>query len=259
MAIELTPWHEDLDFMSPLSQERAARVVQFLAEDLLTFEEPPLVLDVGCGWAELLLRVLEAVPAATGVGVDSGQASIAHGRDLAARRGLTDRVQLRCADARTSAPDRADAVICVGASQIWGPPVEAAQPLDYSAALIALRDLVPRGRRVLYAESIWTRPPTPAAIAPLAGREDEYVALPQLLEIVSNHGFAPLQVHQADVDEWDVFESGYAAPYARWLATHAPDDPDAHEVRRRAAGQRSAYFGGYRGILGFAYLGLVAV
>ena len=235
IAITLPPWHDDLDFMSPLSTERAARIVRFLADGLVACDEPPLVLDVGCGWAELLLRVLEAVPAARGVGVDSGQGSIEHGRALAARRGLAERAELRCADARTGAPEKADAVICAGASQIWGPPVEAAQPLDYSAALSALRDLVPRGGRVLYAESIWTKPPTPAAIAPLAGREDELVTLPELLEIAAGHGFAPLQVGQADLDEWDVFESGYAAPYARWLATHAPDDPDAGEVRRLAA------------------------
>lgn len=245
--------------MSPLSPERAARIVGFLADGLATSEEPPLVLDVGCGWGELLLRVLEAVPAAHGVGVDSKQTSIDHGRDLAVRRGLAERVQLHCADARTHAPAAADAVICVGASQIWGPPVEQAQPLDYSAALSALRDLVPRAGRVLYAESIWTQPPTPVAIAPLAGRVDELVTLPELLEIVAGHGFAPLQVHQADLDEWDVFESGYAAPYARWLVTHDRDDPDAEEVRQRAANQRSAYFGGYRGIFGFAYLGLIAI
>lgn len=259
IAITLSPWYEDLDFMSPLSPERAARIVRFLADGLATAEGPPLVLDVGCGWAELLLRVLEAVPAARGIGVDSKQTSIDHGRDLAARRGLVERAQLHCADARTHAPAAADAVICVGASQIWGPPVDDAQPLDYFAALRALRDLVPRGGRVLYAESIWTQPPTPEAIAPLAGRVDEYLALPELLEVVAAHGFAPLQVHQADLDEWDVFESGYAAPYARWLATHDPDDPDAKEVRRRAADQRSAYFAGYRGILGFAYLGLIAI
>lgn len=259
IAITLSPWYDDLDFMSPLSPERARRIVGFLADGLVTSDEPPLVLDVGCGWAELLLRVLEAVPAATGVGVDTKQVSIDHGRDLAARRGLAGRVALHCADARTHALTAADAVICAGASQIWGPPVEAAQPLDYSAALSALRDLVARAGRVLYAESIWTKPPTPAAIAPLAGREDELVALPELLEIAAGHGFAPLQVGQADLDEWDVFESGYTAPHARWLAAHAPDDPDAEEVRQKAADQRSAYFGGYRGVLGFAYLGLVAV
>ena len=47
--------------------------------------------------------------------------------------------------------------------------------------------------------------------------------------------------------------------YARWLAEHDPDDPDAAEVRDRAARQHQGYFQGYRGILGLAYLQLLAV
>ncbi len=125
--------------------------------------------------------------------------------------------------------------------------------------LSALRALVPRGGRVLYGESIWSQPPTPAATAPLAGRDDEYVTLPELLELTVARGFAPLQVHEATQDEWDHFESGYSARYARWLAHHDTDHPERGEVLQRAAQQRSAYFRGYRGILGLAYLGLVAV
>jgi len=49
-----TPLHRDLTFLAPLSEARATRLVAFLAE-----EPPSTVLDVGCGWAELLLRVEE--------------------------------------------------------------------------------------------------------------------------------------------------------------------------------------------------------
>ena len=45
------PLHQDLTFLSPLSDERAGRLVAFLTE-----HEPATALDVGCGWAELLLR-----------------------------------------------------------------------------------------------------------------------------------------------------------------------------------------------------------
>lgn len=118
---------------------------------------------------------------------------------------------------------------------------------------------MPRGGRVVHGESIWSQPPTPAATAPLAGRDDEHVSLPELLELAVDHGFAPVAVHETSQDEWDVFESGYAARYARWLASHDVDHPGRVEVLRRAARQRFACFGGYRGILGMAYLGLVAV
>jgi hypothetical protein len=151
------------------------------------------------------------------------------------------------------------AITCIGASQIWGPQVDEAQPLDYAAALTALRALLPRGGRLVFGEGIWSAPPTPAATAPLAGRDDEYVTLGELVELAKRQGFAVMAAHEADQDEWDTFESGFAAGYARWLAAHADDDPEAADVRALAERQHASYFGGYRGILGLAYLHLVAV
>lgn len=238
--------------MTPLSEARAERLVGFLAQS-----EPATVFDIGCGWAELLLRVLAASPSSHGRGADLDAVAIARGRSEAERRGLGARVELLEADARELGGP-ADAVLCIGSSQVWGPPVEDARPLDYAAALAALRDLVPRGGRVVYGEGVWSQPPTPAAVAPLAGRDDEFVSLPELLELVAAAGFMPVQVHEAGVDEWDEFESGFAARYAHWLAEHGSEHPDADEVGSRAARQRAAYFSGYRGVLGMAYLCLVA-
>lgn len=254
MSIDLRPPFADLTFMAPLSESRANQLVRFLATDLTG-----TVLDLGCGWAELLLRTLSAAADARGFGIDSDRASMAHAESLARDRGLADRVQLIVGDARTAAPNQVDAVICIGASQIWQTGAADAQPMDYPAALRALRALVPRGSRVVYGEGIWSRPPTPEATAPLAGRLDEFVTLAQLTELVVDHGFMPMAVHEANLDEWDEFESGYSACYAAWLADHDSDDPDAADVRDRAARQRAAYLSGYRGILGLAYYALIAV
>jgi hypothetical protein len=145
---------------------------------------------------------------------------------------------------------RADAVICIGASQVWGPPVEDNQPLDYASALAAIRSKVSPGIHVLYGEGVWSRPPTPQAAEPLSGRLDELVSLAELAELTIAHGFMP--VAEASLDEWDEFESGFSARYASWLAEHGPQHPDAPEVHARAAHQQAAYFGGYRGVLGMA-------
>jgi Methyltransferase domain len=247
------PW-DDLTFMTPLSEQRAEELVRFVAEGL-----HGTVLDIGCGWTELLLRVVAAAPAARGVGIDSNEAFIKHGGELAEQRGLLDRVTLIAGDGKTQAPHRADAVICIGASQVWGPPVAANQPLDYVSALAAIRGKVTPGARVVYGEGVWSRPPTPQAAAPLSGRLDELVSLAELAELAVAGGFMPVAVHEANIDEWDQFESGYSARYATWLAEHGPDHPDAGEVQARAARQRAGYLNGYRGVLGMAYLALLAV
>lgn len=224
-----------------MSLARAAGLVHFLSDEL-----DGTVLDIGCGWAELLLRVVAANPNVHGLGIDRDERAIAHGTELAQERGLTDRVTLVADDARTTAPAHADAVICIGASQVWGQPVEDGQPLDYGSALSEIRTRVSRGGRVVYGEGIWSSPPTPEAVAPLSGRLDELVTIAELTELAVTHGFMPVAVHEAITEEeWDEFESGFSARYARWLAEHAPGDPDATEVRRRAARQRTAYLSGY--------------
>jgi hypothetical protein len=257
VSIDLTPHYVDLAFLSPLSDHRAARLVQFLAAG-----EPHVVLDLGCGWAELLLRTLSALPGSLGVGVDSDSQAIEHGKVLAASHGLSDRVTLIAGNASVEAPQSADAVICIGASQIWDPgfgdgPIT--EPLDYLRALTAIRRVVPRGGRVVYGEAIWSAAPTAEAIAPLAGRRDEFVPLAELVEIVTGCGFAPMAFHEADLAEWDVFESGVGACYARWLAEHDPRGREADDVRQRARRHRDSYLHGYRGVLGMAYLELLAI
>jgi cyclopropane fatty-acyl-phospholipid synthase-like methyltransferase len=248
------PLHHDLTFLAPLSESRAARLVRFVVEDA-----PSTVLDVGCGWGELLLRILEAAPgAARGLGVDLDEEAIARAQRRATGRGLAERATFEARDAR-EVTGSFGAVTCIGASQIWGPGVEESRPLDYGAALTALRSLLPRGGRLVYGEGIWSSTPTPAATAPLAGRDDEYVSMGELVDLAADQGFAVMAAHEADLDEWDAFESGFTAGYARWLAEHPADEPEADEVRQLAARQHTAYFSGYRGILGLAYLHLVAV
>jgi hypothetical protein len=205
------------------------------------------------------MRILEVTPSARGIGLDLQESSITHALVRARERGIDDRITLIAGDAKDHLPILSDAAICIGASQIWGPPVEAKMPLDYRSALKGVRTLLKTGCPAIYGEGIWTATPTAEAIAPLAGRPDEYVYLPDLLDIARDSGFAVMQVHQATLDEWDAFESGYTARYARWLASHDADHSDAPTVRAEVEAQRKAYFRGYRGILGMAYLAMFAV
>ena len=90
---------------------------------------------------------------------------------------------------------------------------------------------------MLYGDAVWTRSPTPEAMAPLAGRDDEFVPLAELVDLAVEHGFAPVAVQEASLEEWDAFESGFTARYATWLAEHDRDAPG------RGGGARSARSG----------------
>ena len=123
MQPDVTPFHVDLPFMAPLSEERAAKLINFVSANLIG-----TVIDLGCGWAEVLIRILQVTPNAKGVGIDLEESSITHALALARERGIDDRITLIAGDARDHLPASSDAAVCIGASQIWGPPVEVRPP-----------------------------------------------------------------------------------------------------------------------------------
>lgn len=250
---DLPPVYNDLTFMAPLSEHRAASLVRFVAEG-----QPRTVLDIGCGWGELLLRMLEAAPEAVGLGVELETDRVEEARRRATARGLADRATFEARDAR-QVTQPVDAVVCIGASQVWGPPFEAHQPLDYAAALTALRGLLHAGGRLVYGEAVWSAPTTPAATAALSGRDDEFLPTDALVALAERHGFITTGVHLATLEEWDEFEGGFAARLERWLDTHPGDHQDASAVRAQLSEQRARYHDGYRGVFGLAYLTLVAL
>ena len=72
---------------TPLSEEHAALLL-----DRFDLQPRAAVLDLGCGWGELLLRAVAAKAAAIGIGVDIGAAALDRGRERAVARGLAERV-----------------------------------------------------------------------------------------------------------------------------------------------------------------------
>ncbi|WP_308425100.1 DUF1203 domain-containing protein [Wenjunlia tyrosinilytica] len=239
--------HRDLDFNSPLSDVRAVGLIHSLR---------PLagarILDLGCGWAELLLRLLEAEPTATGVGVDTHEAALERGRANAAARGLSDRVRLEAADAVATAANGTggpvDVVTAIGVTHAWG---------GARHTLEAVRPLLRPGGRFLFGEGFWERPPTARASAGLKARPEDFLSLSELVDLAIGCGYRPLAVSVANADEWDSFESRWCGGLERWLLEH-PADPAAGKVRAVADEHRDGWLGGYRGVLGFAYLTLAA-
>jgi cyclopropane fatty-acyl-phospholipid synthase-like methyltransferase len=241
-----------LAFHGPLSEARAARFVE-----RLTRASPGTVLDIGCGWGELMLRILAAAPGATGLGIDVHDADLARGRDNARTRGLSGRVTFVKESAIGTSRGPADLVLCLGASHALS---EAEPPKHTEQAVRALRRLVTPGGRVLLGESFWQRSPTAAELAAMwpGMTAGELPDLAGLVDLAVDAGFRPAWIETASLDEWEEFESGYQADQEEWLATHR-DHPLAAGTREAVDEHRSYWLRGYRGILGLAYLTLVPI
>ncbi len=235
-----------LAFHGPLSEERAASLVGELAA-----RTPATVLDIGCGWAELMLRVLAAVPGATGTGVDSDRKDIGRAHDNAMARGLHTRVTFVEGQAReslASASVRADLILNVGAYHALGTIPE---------ALAEIRERVNPGGRVLFGAEYWERPPTEAELANMwpGITADDCTDLATLAERTIAAGFGPLRIQTATRGEWEEFESGFAREREEWLLAH-PSHPRAGEVRAELDKTRNIWLRGHRDVCGFAYLTL---
>ncbi|MDG4825536.1 class I SAM-dependent methyltransferase [Asanoa sp. WMMD1127] len=231
-----------LDFNGPLSGARADRLAAELARG-----RPATVVDLGCGWGELLLRVLAAAPDARGVGVDSHGPDVVRARANAAERGLAERVTFVDGPAAAH-QERSDVVLNVGAYHALG---------DVDGALRALRELVAPGGRLLFGAEFWEHPPPPERLARMwpGATAADCDDLPGLVDRAIAAGFRPLRIETVTADEWAEFESGLAADGEEWLLAH-PDDPAAAELRARLDSQRDTWLRGHRGLLGFAYLTL---
>nr|WP_296071420.1 class I SAM-dependent methyltransferase [uncultured Actinoplanes sp.] len=231
-----------LAFMSPLSEERANRIAANLAAS-----RPTTVLDLGCGWGELLLRVLAAAPAASGTGADIHGPDIARAHAGAAARALSDRVSFIEGPAEAHA-GAADVVISIGAYQAFG---------TISDALPVLRELINPGGVLLFGAEFWERPPTADRLAGMwpGASADDCTDLAGLVDEAVTAGFRPLRIETATTNEWEEFESGLAADVEDWLLANA-GHPDAASVREKLDAQRDVWLKGHRGLLGFAYLTL---
>jgi cyclopropane fatty-acyl-phospholipid synthase-like methyltransferase len=241
-----------LSFHGPLSQARAARLTE-----RLTRNNPGTVLDIGCGWGELMLRILAAAPDATGVGIDLEAGDLARGRESARARGLAGRVTFARESGVGTARGPADLVLCLGSSHALS---DVQPPGHIAAALAVLRRLVTPGGRVLLGEGFWQHPPTTAELAAMwpGTTAGELLDLAQVADLAVGAGFRPAWIETASEQEWEEFESGYQADEEEWLAAHL-DHPEAAEIRQQVDEHRSYWLRGYRGLLGFAYLTLVPV
>ncbi|WIX99956.1 methyltransferase domain-containing protein [Amycolatopsis mongoliensis] len=215
---------------TPLSEAHAELLL-----DRLALGAGHHLVDLGCGWGELLLRAAARTPGLRATGVDTDATGLDRGRAAAGDRD----VEFVEADAATwDLP--AERAFCVGAAHIFG---------STKAALEGLARVVPSGR-LLYGDGFWAAPPNPAA-EEIFGPDT--LTLPDLVDAAGAAGWSVLHLSTADQLEWDDFESTSRAGWAEWVAAH-PADPRAPAVREWLDRRLREYVRDYRGVLGFTYL-----
>lgn len=200
------------------------------------FSTTTSVVDLGCGWGELLLRVV-AKTGAKGTGVDTDEVALDRGKGAAQDKGLVVNFVNQSAADWKGTRDRA---ICIGSSHTLG---------GSRAMLQRLAEIVPKGR-VLVGDTFWERHPTDIA------REIHGDGIPMLIDLVTmcqETGWKILNLTTADQREWDNFESSHRAGLRQWIIEN-PGSPRTQELREQLDEREREYIMNYRGLLGFAYL-----
>ena len=232
---EATPvgYYEWLNFNNPMTEATADRLV---AELVAT--SPNRILDVGCGWAELLLRLLAACPDATGHGIDHDDALIDRAKSNARDRNLTSRVTF---SPSLDGDDRGDLVLNIGAEHVFG---------DLDQALVELHKLVQPGGRLLLGTQFWEQPPS----ADLVKTIGELPTLVELMDAATSIGWRPLGLRVASLDDWDHFESRFLMDWEHYVMK--PTSRSASDRAIAAADDHRRSYLRRRGTLGFAFVTL---
>jgi hypothetical protein len=230
--------HAALPFMNPLG---AAQVDAAVAA--LPLPGGARVVETGCGAAEVLLRVLEAHPAAMGVGVDPDGDSLERARAAARTRVPGREPELVQATAQEAGLPRGgfDLVVNIASSHAHG---------GFPAALAELGALAAPGGLVLLGEGFWAQPPSPEFLEALGGATaDELpLGLDGLRAAARDAGLEVLDAAVAGAEDWDAYEEGLSA------AAEALPGADAAEYAARIRARRA--LPGGTTTMGFALLTL---
>lgn len=202
------------------------------------------VLDLGCGKAAMLLRLIERF-GVIATGVDTNEVFLAEARSTAQARGLRlDQLRLLHCDAGGPLPGASEhaLVLCIGATYALG---------GFQAALDRIRFLVRPGGCAILGEVFWQQPPDDEYLVVLGASRTDLQSHPQNLADIVAAGWEIQTAAVSSLAEWDDYEDDYAQNVVDWLAAH-PDDPEAPAFRERIRTWRAAYLQYGRETLGFA-------
>ncbi|HEX7328915.1 MAG TPA: class I SAM-dependent methyltransferase [Casimicrobiaceae bacterium] len=228
--------HRDHDYCNPIS---AAKIERLL--DLLPLDPSSRVLDLGCGRAELCLRIIERF-GSTALAIDRSSLMLDAARERAEWTGALGRMHLDNVDIAEfeADPETFHLTVMLGAGGIAG---------GMAAICGRLKGWTRTGGYVLVGEGYWQRRPASKYLAVLGGTA-EYLDHAGNVQAGIDAGLMPMHACTATVDEWDEYEWKYLRSIERY-AGEEPDDPDVPEMLAHARRWRDAYLRWGRRTLGF--------
>ncbi len=230
--------HRDHDYCNPIS---AAKVERLL--DLLPLDEGSRVLDLGCGRAELGLRIIERF-GSTVVAVDNSSPMLDAARERAEWTGALGKLHLDDTDIRLfqADPETFHLSCMLGAGGVDG---------GIAAICQKLKGWTRSGGYILIGEGYWKQKPGGDYLSFLEAKESDYRDHRGNVQAGVDAGLIPMHATTANDDEWDEYEWKYARSIERY-AREQPDDPDVPAMLERVRRWRDAYIRWGRDTLGFA-------
>jgi len=230
--------HADHLVCNPTSETKIDELV-----NLLPLQSGARVLDIACGKAEILIRIVDS-HGASGVGVDISPYETDVARQRVAEHRLEDRVkivQMGGAD-YDAAAGSFDMTLCIGATWVWD---------GYLGTIEALKKIVNPGGLIAIGEPFKMREPSAEYENADPGLVANLVTHAENVAIAVNAGLTPLYAIASNQDDWDRYEG------LQWRAGEAyaienPDDPDLPELLERIRENRTVYLRHARDTLNWA-------
>jgi SAM-dependent methyltransferase len=182
------------------------------------------VLDLGCGPAELLRRIVERT-GASGVGVDTSPFALDEARARIARSSVGDRIELRLVDVEQIDRRPAhDLVLCIGPGWETG---GWSTLTDWTAGFVA------PGGHLLLGDGAWRCVPTAGELRTLGMELGAYPPSDAVERIVASAGVEVLWSHRVTPEDWNAYGERYRGAMLDF-AHSSPDDPIAAAARERS-------------------------
>jgi len=225
--------------MNPLAEEDVDEMIE-----ALELEPNAHVLDLGCGKAEILLRIVERFPDVRATGLDNSSAILAEARRQAESRVPEAKVFLLEQDVREYAPEPGsfDLVVSTGGVAFRG---------GVGGTLAVLAGFVASGGKLLFGEGYWREEPSAEYLVALGAAREELKDYEGTIQAAVEAGLDLKRAVTSSIEDWDAYEDAWARNGERYADAHE-DEEGVDELRGWIANGRARYreLGG-RETLGF--------